>query len=72
MERTRIKERAALLADKAKQIWPFPDMTAAELTPYQTVEKLAERYSIESYDTNVFTKHCLKLWTVESRIYLLT
>ncbi|MFC2663144.1 MAG: DUF262 domain-containing protein [Scardovia wiggsiae] len=52
----RIKERAALLADKAKQIWPFPDMTAAELTPYQTVEKLAERYSIESYDTNVFTK----------------
>lgn len=52
----RIKERAALLADKAKQIWPFPDMTAAELAPYQTVEKLAERYSIESYDTNVFTK----------------
>lgn len=52
----RIKERAALLADKAKQIWPFPDMTAAELAPYQTVEKSAERYSIESYDTNVFTK----------------
>lgn len=52
----RIKERAALLADKAKQIWPFPDMIAAELAPYQTVEKLAERYSIESYDTNVFTK----------------
>lgn len=52
----RIKERAALLADKAKQIWPFPDITAAELAPYQTVEKSAERYSIESYDTNVFTK----------------
>ncbi|MBR0318761.1 MAG: DUF262 domain-containing protein [Spirochaetia bacterium] len=52
----RIKERAAILADKAKQIWAFPDMTEAELAPYQTVEKLAERYSIETYDTNVFTK----------------
>lgn len=52
----RIKERASLLADKAKQIWAFPDMTAAELAPYQTMEKPAERYSLETYDTNVFTK----------------
>lgn len=52
----RIKERAALLADKAKQIRAYPDMTAAQLAPYQTVEKLAERYSPETYDTNVFTK----------------
>ena len=52
----RIKERAGLLADKAKQIWAFPDMTAAELTPYQTVERPAERYNLETYDTNVFTK----------------
>ena len=51
-----IKERAALLVDKAKQIWAYPDMTAAELAPYQTVEKPAERYSLETYDTNVFTK----------------
>lgn len=51
-----IKVRAALLADKAKQIWAYPDMTAAELAPYQTVEKPAERYSLETYDTNVFTK----------------
>lgn len=51
-----ITERAALLADKAKQIWAYPDMTAAELAPYQTVEKPAERYSLETYDTNVFTK----------------
>lgn len=51
-----IKERAALLADKTKQIWAYPDMTAAELAPYQTVEKPAERYSLETYDTNVFTK----------------
>ena len=52
----KIKERAALLADKAKRIWAFPDITAAELVPYQTVEKATERYSLETYDTNVFTK----------------
>lgn len=52
----RIKERASLLADKAKQIWAYPDMTATELAPYQTVEKPTERYSLETYDTNVFTK----------------
>lgn len=52
----RIKERASLLADKAKQIWPFPDMTAAELAPYQKVEKSAERYSLETYDTSAVTK----------------
>lgn len=52
----RIKERATLLADKAKQIWAFPDMTAEELAPYQIVEKPIERYSLDTYDTNVFTK----------------
>lgn len=52
----RIKERATLLAGKARQIWAYPYMTAAELAPYQTVEKAAERYTIETYDTNVFTK----------------
>ena len=51
-----IKERATLLADKAKQIWAFPDMTAEELSSYQAAEKPAERYSLETYDTNVFTK----------------
>lgn len=52
----RIKERAVLLADKAKQIWAYPDLTAAELAPYQIAEKPAERYSLETYDTNIFTK----------------
>ena len=52
----RIKERARLLADKAKQIWAFPDMTVEELAPYQVEEKPAERYNLETYDTNVFTK----------------
>ena len=52
----RIKERAILLAEKAKQIWAYPSMTVAELAPYKTEEKIIERYSIETYDTNVFTK----------------
>ena len=52
----RIKERAVLLADKAKQIWAYPDLTDAELAPYQMAEKPAERYSLETYDTNIFTK----------------
>jgi len=52
----RIKERALMLADKAKQIWAFPDINDAELVHYQMLEKPAERYSLETYDTNVFTR----------------
>ena len=52
----RIKERALLLAEKAKQIWEYPTLTASELAPYQISEKITEKYSLESYDTNVFTK----------------
>ena len=51
-----IKERACILADKAKQIWPFPVITDAELAPYRVEEKPAERYSLTTYDTNAFTK----------------
>lgn len=51
-----IKERAKILADKAKDIWEYPNMTEAELSSYQTQEKPAERYSIETYEANVFTK----------------
>lgn len=51
-----IKERAKLLADKAKEIWKFPNMTDAEIFPYRVQEKPAERYSLDTYDINVFTK----------------
>ena len=51
-----IKERACILADKAKQIWPFPVIRDAELAPYRVEEKPAERYSLATYDTNAFTK----------------
>lgn len=51
-----IKERARILAEKAKQIWAFPIMTEAELAPYLAEKKPTERYSLATYDTNAFTK----------------
>ena len=42
--------------DVLSKIWIYPTMTAEELAPYQAAEKPAERYSLETYDTNVFTK----------------
>ena len=59
-----IKARAQILADKAKQIWPFPSISPEELGPYQTSEKPAERYSLETYDVNTFTQ---SLFTVLDR-----
>lgn len=52
----RIKERAALLSDKAKQIWQYPDLKSEELAPYQVEEKPTQRYTLESYNINAFTK----------------
>lgn len=51
-----IRERANLLAEKAKLIWAFPVLTPDELAPYQVAEESTQRYSLESYDTNAFTK----------------
>lgn len=63
---THIKERAQLLADKAKQIWPYPSLADAELAPYKVEEKSAPRYSLETYDTNAFTKMLFE--TLDRRI----
>ena len=52
----KIKERALLLADKAKRIWTYPDITEEQLASYQITEKPTERYSLKTYDVNVFTK----------------
>jgi len=52
----KIKDRARLLAEKAKQIWKYPTMTATELAPYRIEAKPADRYSLDTYDTNVFTR----------------
>jgi len=51
-----IKERAKLLVEKAEQIWTYPEITAAELVPYQVEEKPAQKYTIDSYDINAFTR----------------
>ena len=52
-----IKERAEILADKAKQIWKYPELTEMELVPYFEKEKASKSYSLESYENiNVFTK----------------
>ncbi|WP_195539163.1 DUF262 and DUF1524 domain-containing protein [Eubacterium maltosivorans] len=51
-----IKERAALLNNKAKQIWQYPDLKPEELAPYQVEEKPTQRYTLESYNINAFTK----------------
>ena len=51
-----IKERARLLAEKAEQIWEYPEISEVELAPYRVKEKPAQKYTIDSYDMNAFTK----------------
>lgn len=51
-----IKERARLLAEKAEQIWEYPKISEAKLAPYRVKEKPAQKYTIDSYDMNAFTK----------------
>ena len=51
-----IQERANELAKKAESIWPYPTLTAAELAPYQVEEKTVQKYSLETYDMNAFTR----------------
>lgn len=51
-----IQERAKELAKKAESIWPYPTLTVAELAPYQVEEKTVQKYSLETYDVNAFTR----------------
>lgn len=51
-----IKERADQLAKKAREIWAFPTMTKAELAPYCAENKPTERYSLDTYAPNEFTR----------------
>ena len=51
-----IKERAKLLSDKAKEVWEYPKISEEELAPYCVEEKPAQKYSLDIYDINVFTK----------------
>ena len=51
-----IRERAKILSDKAKEVWKYPNLSEAELAPYRVEEKPAQKYSLDTYDINVFTK----------------
>ena len=51
-----IQDRANELAKKAESIWPYPTLTVAELAPYQAEEKTVQKYSLETYDVNAFTR----------------
>lgn len=51
-----IQKRAKELCDKAEKIWPYPSLTDAELAPYKIEEKPVQKYSLETYDTNAFTR----------------
>lgn len=51
-----IEERASILAEKAKKIWAYPQLTPAELAPYQVEEKPVQKYGLDTYGINVFTK----------------
>ena len=51
-----IQERANELAKKAESIWSYPTLTVAELAPYQVEDKTVQKYSLETYDVNAFTR----------------
>ncbi len=51
-----IRERAKILSDKAKEVWKYPNLSEAELAPYRVEKQLVQKYSLDTYDTNVFTK----------------
>ena len=51
-----IQERANELAKKAESVWPYPTLTVAELAPYQAEDKTVQKYSLETYDVNAFTR----------------
>ena len=44
------------LAEKAEQIWEYPKISEADLAPYRVKEKPAQKYSIDSYNMNAFTR----------------
>lgn len=52
----KIIERANLLYEKAIEIWKYPSISEEELAPYNVSEKPEERYSLNSYDINLFNK----------------
>lgn len=52
----KIKERAKLLTETALKIWSYPEITQEELAPYLATDKPEDKYNIETYNTNEYTK----------------
>lgn len=54
----KIQERALLLFEEAKEIWPYPTMTDDEFAPYkpQEIVTTESTYTLESYHLEMFTK----------------
>lgn len=50
-----IKQRANILAEKAIRIWAYPALTDEQLKPYIVEDKPEDKYSLTSYDTNIYT-----------------
>lgn len=62
-----IKERANLLANKAIEIWEFPQLDEHEIEPYKEVNSVVKKYDINHYDTNDFTEILYKV--LDKRIF---
>lgn len=63
----KINERANILLKKVLEIWAFPQLTDEEMAPYKASEpEDAPKYSIETYDTNLFTRMLFK--KIDTRI----
>lgn len=52
----RIKERAQLLSEKAKQIWQYPKISDIDLAPYRIEDQPTQKYTLDSYNINSVTK----------------
>ena len=63
----KIKERANILFKKALKIWAYPQLSDKEMTPYKTTcLDDAPKYSIDTYETNSFTKNLFE--KIDTRI----
>jgi uncharacterized protein with ParB-like and HNH nuclease domain/predicted transport protein len=52
-----VNERATLLGEIAKKVWPFPTLTEAELAPYRKQGDTTSQYTLESYSQlNAYTR----------------
>ena len=50
-----------MLAAKAIQIWKYPKLTDEQLAPYQIKASSEQKYSLDSYDINDFTRSLFEI-----------